>query len=158
MQICLNRLGCSGFGRAELDFGQSLATCSATKEQACCQDSADVPVELLLSFPSLKKGREWWTSLFRRGTLALGRAELLLFCLELEEPLPDLLSDLLESDLCSDLFPEDPEAQVLRESSPFRSQYHAINSWMIFRVQQGVQLFMVDHIIFDTFGESVVRL
>jgi len=36
--------------------------------------------------------------------------ELLLFCLELEEPLPDLLSDLLELDLCSDLFPEDPEA------------------------------------------------
>src|SRR5882724_12820439 len=46
---------------------------------------------------------------------------LLFFCLELEEPLPNLLSDLLESDLCSDLFPEDPEAQVSQESSPFHS-------------------------------------
>ena len=45
--------------------------------------------------------------------------ELLLFCLDCEEPLLDLLLDLLESDLCLDLFPEDLEAQVLRESSPF---------------------------------------
>src|SRR5882724_7531739 len=51
--------------------------------------------------------------------------EWLFFCLELEEPLLDLLSDLLESDLCSDLFPEDLEARVSRESSPFCSQYRA---------------------------------
>jgi len=47
--------------------------------------------------------------------------EFLFFCLELEEPLPDLLSDLLESDFGSDLFPEDLEAQVSWESSPFHS-------------------------------------
>src|SRR5882724_11562934 len=57
----------------------------------------------------------------------------LFFCLELEEPLPDLLSDMLESDLCSDLFPEDPEARVLSESSPFHSQYRASIAWTSFR-------------------------
>jgi len=54
--------------------------------------------------------------------------ELLFFCLELEEPLPDLLSDLLESDFCSGLFPEDPEAQVSWESSPFHFPVLGINS------------------------------
>ena len=59
--------------------------------------------------------------------------ELLFFCLELEEPLLDLLSDLLESDFGSDLFPEAPEPQVLQESSPFHSQYHASIAWMSFQ-------------------------
>src|SRR5882724_8043315 len=56
----------------------------------------------------------------------------LFFCLELEEPLPDLLSDLLESDFCLDLFPEDPETRVSWESSPFHSQYRALIAWMSF--------------------------
>jgi len=59
--------------------------------------------------------------------------ELLLFCLELEEPLLDLLLDLLESDLCSDLFPEDLEAWVSWESSPFHSQYSALIAWTSFQ-------------------------
>src|SRR5882724_7957793 len=58
--------------------------------------------------------------------------ELLLFCLELKEPLLDLLSDLLESDFGLDLFPEDPEAWVSWESSPFRSQYHVSIAWTSF--------------------------
>ena len=49
--------------------------------------------------------------------------ELVFFCFE--EPLPDLLSDLLESDLGSDLFPEDLDAQVSWETSLCRSQYRA---------------------------------
>ena len=59
--------------------------------------------------------------------------ELLLFCLELEEPLPDLLLDLLESDFSLDLFPEDPEAWVFQESSPFCSQYWTSIAWTIFQ-------------------------
>src|SRR5882724_3500359 len=51
--------------------------------------------------------------------------ELVFFCFECEEPLPDLLSDLLESDFCSDLFLEDPYAQVSQETSLPHSQYHA---------------------------------
>ena len=61
--------------------------------------------------------------------------ELLFFCLELEEPLPDLLSDLLESDIGLDLLPEapeDPEAQVSWESSPFHSEYCALIAWTSF--------------------------
>ena len=71
--------------------------------------------------------------LFGRGALPWVEPELLFFCLELEEPLPDLLSDLLELDLCLDLFPEDPEAWVSRESSPFRSRYWALIAWTSFR-------------------------
>ena len=48
--------------------------------------------------------------------------ELLSFCLDLEDLL-DLESDLVESNLLSDLLPEDPEAWVSWESSPFHSQY-----------------------------------
>ena len=50
--------------------------------------------------------------------------ELVFFSFECEEPLPNLLSDLLESVLCSDLFPEDPDARVSRETSLCHSQYH----------------------------------
>ena len=56
--------------------------------------------------------------------------ELVFFCLE--EPLPDLLSDLLESDFCSDLFPEDPDARVSQETSPCHSQYCASMACMSF--------------------------
>ena len=49
------------------------------------------------------------------------------FCLDLD--LPDLLSDLVESDLLSDLFPEEREAWVSQESSPFHSQYRASIAW-----------------------------
>src|SRR5882724_9327156 len=87
-----------------------------------------------LSFPSFEE---------RSGTLGFFcseveplpwvEPELWFFCLGLEEPLLDLLSDLLESDLCSDLFPEDPEARVSQESSPLRSQYRASIAWMSFR-------------------------
>ena len=55
--------------------------------------------------------------------------ELLFFWLEWEEPLPDLWSDLLELDFCSDLFAEDLEVQVSWESSPFHSQYQACIAW-----------------------------
>jgi len=48
----------------------------------------------------------------------LGRARVVVLCLELEEPLPDLLLDLLESDFCLDLFPEDQKLGFV-ESSPF---------------------------------------
>ena len=58
--------------------------------------------------------------------------ELLLFCLDWEEPLLDLLSDLEGSDFCSDLFPEDLEARVSRESSPFHSQYCELIAWTSF--------------------------
>src|SRR5882672_12607239 len=54
--------------------------------------------------------------------------ELLSFCLDLD--LPDLESDLAESDLLSDLLPEEPEVWVSWESSPLCSQYRALIAWM----------------------------
>jgi len=51
--------------------------------------------------------------------------ELVFFSFECKEPLPNLLSDLLESVLCLDLFLEDPDARVSRETSLRRSQYCA---------------------------------
>ena len=53
------------------------------------------------------------------------------FCLDLD--FPDLLSDLAESDLLSDLFPEELEVRVSRESSPFHSQYRASIAWTSLR-------------------------
>ena len=47
--------------------------------------------------------------------------ELLYFCLDID--LPDLESDLAESDLLSDLFLEELEVWVSQESSPLHSQY-----------------------------------
>src|SRR5882724_11934349 len=86
------------------------------------------------SFPSFKE-RSGVVDFFcsEEEPLPWVEPELLFFCLELEEPLLDLLSDLLELDLCSDLFPEDPEAWVSQESSPFHSQYQASIAWTSFR-------------------------
>ena len=54
--------------------------------------------------------------------------ELLFFCLDCKEPLPDLLSDLEESDFCLVLFLEVLEARVLRDTSPHHSQYRKAES------------------------------
>ena len=69
--------------------------------------------------------------------------ELLLFCLELEESLLDLLLDLLESDFCLDLFPDDLKAWVSWESSPFHSQYHVSIAWMSFQRPARVVSFLI---------------
>jgi len=53
----LIRLGCSALAEAELDFGQSLVMCPAVpqKRQSCCQDSADIPVELAFHLSQVSK-------------------------------------------------------------------------------------------------------
>src|SRR5882724_4852506 len=91
-------------------FRQSLAMCPVVPQRgkACCQDGADAPVELASIFP-----------------------ELLFFCLELEENLPDLLSD-LELYFCLDLLLKALEVWVLQETSPFHSQFCVSIAWMIF--------------------------
>jgi len=64
--------------------------------------------------------------------------ELLFFCLDWEEPFPDLLLDLDESDFYSDLFLEVPEVWVSQETSHFHSQYHVLIAWMSFWSPVGV--------------------
>src|SRR5882724_3777253 len=135
-------LSCSAFDaraldEAKVDFGQSLVMCPEAPQKRqnllsrwCCLSwGVNFP-----SFPSFEE-RSGVVDFFCSEVEPLPwvELELLFFCLELEEPFPDLLSDLLESDLCSDLFPDDLEAQVLQESSPFRSQYHVSIAWMIFQ-------------------------
>jgi len=70
----------------------------ATKKgKACCQDSADTPVDLLsgLSKFQRKSGAvDFFCS--EEEPFALSRARVVVFLLGIEEPLPDLLSDLLE--------------------------------------------------------------
>ena len=58
--------------------------------------------------------------------------ELVFFGFECEEPLLNLLSDLLESVFCLDLFTEDPDAQVSQETSLHRSQYRVSIACMSF--------------------------
>src|SRR5467141_3667361 len=125
-------LSCSVFDaraleEAEVDFGQSLATCpealqkrqSLLSRRRCLSWGVSFP-----SFPSLED-RSGVVAFFCSEVepLLWVEPELGFFCFE--EPLQDLLSDLLESDLGSDLFPEDPDAHVLRETSLHRSQCHA---------------------------------
>jgi len=118
-RFALIRLGHSGFGGSQAVFWTVLGDMSsgAQRGKTCCQDGTDVPVELAFRLSSFKK-RLGVVDFFcsEEEPLPWVEPELLLFCLELEEPLLDLLSD-----LCSDLFPEDPEAQVSWESSPFHS-------------------------------------
>src|SRR5882724_4213014 len=100
--------------------------------RACCQDGS---LSWGVSFPSLpsledRSGVVGFRSVVE--PLFWVELELVFFCFECEEPLPDLLSELLELDFCSDLFPEDPDAQVSWETSPHHSQYHASMACMSF--------------------------
>jgi len=136
MQICPDQTWMLGLWRklsCILDSPWQHVQQCHKRGKACCQDSTDVPVELAFIFPSFKE-RSGVVDFFclEEEPLPWVEPELLLFCLELEEPFLDLLSDLLELDSCSDLLPEDLEAQVLWESSPFHSQYHALIAWMSF--------------------------
>jgi len=125
-------LSCSVFDaraldEAEVDFGQSLATCPEAPQKRQSLLSRWHCLSWGVSFPSLLSLED------RLGVVAFFcsevepllwvEPELVFFCFE--EPLPDLLSDLLELDLGSDLFLEDPDARVSRETSLCRSQYHA---------------------------------
>src|SRR5467141_5344165 len=125
-------LSCSVFDtraldEAEVDFGQSLATCPEAPQKRQSLLSSRRCLSWGVSFPSLPSLED------RSGVVAFFcsevepllwvEPELVFFCSE--EPLPDLLSDLLESDLGSDLFPEDPDAWVSWETSLRHSQYRA---------------------------------
>src|SRR5882724_12006927 len=126
-------LSCSAFDawaldEAEVDFGQSLATCPETPQKRQSLLSRWRCLSWGVSFPSLPSLED------RLGVVGFHlvveplfwvEPELVFFCFECEEPLPNLLSDLLELDFSLDLFPEDLDAWVLWETSPHHSQYHA---------------------------------
>src|SRR5882724_7890748 len=98
---------------AEVDFGQSLETCPEVPQKRQSLLSRWCCLSWGVSFPSFPSFKE------RSGVvdffclevepLLWVEPELMFFCLECEEPLPDLLSDLEESDFCSVLFLEVPE-------------------------------------------------
>src|SRR5882724_8444055 len=128
--------------KAKVDFGQSLAMCPEVPQKRQSLLSRRRCLSWGVSFPSFPSFEE------RSGVVAFFcseveplpwvEPELLLFCLECEEPLPDLLSDLEESDFCSVLFPEDPEARLSRDTSPRRSQNRESIAWMSFRSPERV--------------------
>ena len=83
----------------------------------------------------------------------------LLFCFKLEEPLPALLSNLLESDFCSVLLLEAPEVQVFMGDFSFSFPVLCINSLDEFLEScKGSRLIVVDHVIFDVFGKFIVSM
>src|SRR5882724_7689379 len=134
-------LSCSVFDAlaledAKVDFGQSLAMCpevpqkrqSLLSRRRCLSWGVSCP-----SFPSFEERSEvvgFFCS--EVEPLPWVEPELLLFCLECKEPLPDLLSNLEESDFCLVLFLEVLEAQVLQDTSPCHSQYQASIAWTSF--------------------------
>src|SRR5882724_11373700 len=112
---------------AEVDFGQSLATCLEVSQKRqsllsrrCCL-SWGVSFLSFLSFEERSGVVDFFCS--EVEPLPWVEPKLLFFCLDYKEPLPDLLSDLGESDFCSVLFPEVPEVQVSQDTSPHCSQY-----------------------------------
>src|SRR5882672_765610 len=125
-------LSCSVFDaraleEAEVDFGQSLATCpeAPQKRQSLLSSRCCLSWGVsFLSFLSLEDRSEVVAFFCSEvEPLLWVEPELVFFCFE--ELLPDLLSDLFESDLGSDLFPEDLDARVSQETSLHRSQYRA---------------------------------
>src|SRR5882672_5433089 len=114
MDLSCSVLDAQALEEAEVDFGQSLVMClevpqkrhSLLSRQRCRSWGIS-----LLSFPSFEErsGVDFFRS--EEEPLLWVEPELS-FCLDLY--LLDLLSDLL-----SDLFPEEPEAQFSWESSPF---------------------------------------
>src|SRR5882724_10010906 len=93
---------------AKVDFGQSLATCPEVPQKRQSLLSRQHCLTWGVSFPAFPSFEE------RSGVVGFFCSEVeplpwvepeyLFFCLECEEPLPDLLSDLEESDFCSVLF------------------------------------------------------
>src|SRR5882672_8626219 len=120
-------LDAQGLEEAKVDFGQSLEMCPEVPQKRqsllsrwrCLSWGVSFP-----SFPSLED-RSGVVAFFCSEVepLLWVEPELVFFCFE--EPLLDLLSDLLESDLGLDLFPEGPDARVSRETSLRHSQYRA---------------------------------
>src|SRR5882724_4604314 len=122
---------------AEVDFGQSLATCLEVPQKRQSLFSRRHCLSWgvrFLSFPSFEEmsGVVGFFCL-EVEPLPWVEPELLLFCLECEEPLLDLLSDLEESDFCSVLFLEVPEARVSWDTSLHHSQYQVSIAWTSFR-------------------------
>ena len=119
---------------AEVDFGQSLVMCPEVLKKRQSLLSRQCCHSCRVSFPSFPSFEE------RLGVmdffcsevepLPWVEPELLLFCLE--EPLPDLLLDLEESDFCLDLFLEVLEVHVSWETSLHHSQYCVLMACMSF--------------------------
>src|SRR5882724_11815739 len=92
---------------AEVDFGQSLVTCPEVPQKRQSLLSRWHCLSWGVSFPSFlsSKERSEVVDFFCSEVEPLPWVEPeLLFCLDWEEPLADLLSDLDELDLCLDLF------------------------------------------------------
>jgi len=113
------------------------------------------PGELVFRLFRVWKTDGWWLLCSEVEPLPWVELELVFFCFE--ELFARLVSDLLESDLGSDLF---PEIRMLgfRGNFATSSQYVRRYAWTSFRVLQGIQLIVVDHVILDSFGKSIVSL
>jgi len=113
---------------AKVDFGQSLATCpevpqkrqSLLSRQHCLSWGV-----IFMSFLSFEERLREVDFCLEVEALPWVEPELLLFCLDFQELLPDLLSDLEELYFCLDLFLEVPEVWVSWENSPFNCQWLA---------------------------------
>ena len=127
MDLSWSVLDAQALEEAKVDFGQSLAMCPEVPQKRQNLLSRQHCHSWGVSFLSFLCFEE------RLGVVGFFcseveplpwvEPELLLFCLECEVPLPDLLSDLEVSDFCSVLFPEVPEVQVSQDTSPHCSQY-----------------------------------
>src|SRR5882724_5393052 len=129
MDLSWSVLDAQALEEAKVDFGQSLARCPEVPQKRQSLLSRQCCFSWGVSFPSFLSFKEMSgvVDFFCSEVEPFPWVEpgLLLFCLDWEEPFPDLLSDLEELDFCSDLFLEVMDVWVSWETSPCCSKYHA---------------------------------
>ena len=97
--------------------------------------------------------------MFRRGALALGRAGVVVLLLGVGRTFAGLVVGLVRVGLVFGLVSRRSGSSGFAGEFSFLFPVSSINSLDEFsESNEGVRLFMLDHIVFDTFGESVVSL
>src|SRR5882724_1971043 len=159
----LIRLGCSGFGRSQAVFWTVLGnmSSSATKEAKLVVNRALTLLGGELSiFPKFQgKVRSGGLLLFRSGALALGRARVIVLLLGLQRTFAGLVVRLGRVRLLFSLVSRGSRSTSFMGYFTVSFPVLCIDSLDEFlEAGKSVWLLMVDHVIFDTFGESIVSL
>src|SRR5882724_2640048 len=130
------------------------------KGKACCQDGADAPVELAFRLSRVsKKDRECGLLLFGRGALALGRAGVVVLLLGVGRAFAGLVIGLVRVRLVFGLVSRRSGSSGFAGEFSFSFPISGVDSLDEFsESNEGVRLFMVDHVVFDALGESIVSL
>jgi len=145
---------------AEVDFGQSLVTCPEVPQKRQSLYGAVSPGELAfrLSWVS-RKGQEWWTSSVWKWNPCSGRAWVIILLLGLRRTLAGLVVRLGRVRLLFGLVSRGSGSMSFSGYFTASFPVSCIDSLDEFpEAGKGVWLLVVDHVVFDAFGKSIVSL